>query len=153
MNELLSFEELSNTRIAEIEAPKPLPIGTYEFEIVSGDFREVESDSEKAPIANANFGVRAVEAMGDVDEDELAATDGAWESETLWHRVPVFNRADRFKVVRFAARCGFDVEDFEGDLVELCKGLKGYRFIAYADHRVVDEDVYVNLKSIQSVGE
>jgi len=150
MDDYLSFEDLSNTRVSDIEEPKPHPHGTYLFSIVSGDFKEVESESDKAPVANASFACRAVEAFGDVDEDELAATEGSWESESVWHRIPIFNRADRYKVVKFAATLGFDVEGFDGGLDELCKALTTYRFTAYVDHRIVGDDVYINLKSIKS---
>lgn len=62
------FESLLNTPAEEIEAPKPVPQGSYRAQIMG--FDQIESSQKKTP--GIAFTVRLIEAQDDVDPDALA---------------------------------------------------------------------------------
>lgn len=60
-------EILQNATLGEIEKPKPIPIGGYEAKITKIEFDE--SSKKKTPFARFHFEI--VQALEDVDEDDL----------------------------------------------------------------------------------
>lgn len=68
-----SFESILDTPAAEVERPKPLPIGTYTA-IVKGLYEEGVSSQKKTPFVQFTFALTG--AGEDVDQDELEAMGG-----------------------------------------------------------------------------
>lgn len=63
----MSFKDILKKPIADIKAPPPMPIGTYDFRIKSHEF--VESGKKKTP--GVQFNVVPTRAHDDVSQDEL----------------------------------------------------------------------------------
>lgn len=68
-----SFESILDTPAAEVERPKPLPIGTYTG-IVKGLYEEGTSSQKKTPFVQ--FTIALTSAGEDVDADELEEIGG-----------------------------------------------------------------------------
>lgn len=66
---MASFEELLNRPSANIEAPKPYPVGTYHC-LVDGPPTPEESSQKKTPCRTYKFKIMA--PMGDVDAGQAA---------------------------------------------------------------------------------
>lgn len=62
-----NFEALLNTQADEIEPPKPMPAGSYTFNITRHDLTEV--GEKNTPVCD--FYCKPVAAGDDVDQDEL----------------------------------------------------------------------------------
>ena len=60
-------EILSSAKLGEIEKPKPMPIGSYEANIVKIEFDK--SSQKKTPLVRFHFSI--VQALEDVSEDDL----------------------------------------------------------------------------------
>jgi len=68
-----SFESILDTPAADIERPKPLPIGTYTA-VIKGLYEEGVSSQKKTPFVQFTFALTS--AGEDVDTDELEAIGG-----------------------------------------------------------------------------
>ena len=68
MSELGSFSELADVKGNEVERPKPLPQGHYSC-LITGMWKE---NKAKSGNLSMRFPVKIVEALSDVDADELA---------------------------------------------------------------------------------
>lgn len=68
-----SFESILDTPAAEVERPKPLPIGTYTA-VVKGLYEEGVSSQKKTPFVQFTFALTG--AGEDVDADELEEMGG-----------------------------------------------------------------------------
>lgn len=82
-----SFESILDTPAAEVERPKPLPIGTYSA-VIKGLYEEVISNQKKTPGVQFTFALTS--AGEDVDAEELEAIGGIQDkflknnSTTFW---------------------------------------------------------------------
>lgn len=74
---MASFKDILSKPIAEIKAPPPVPMGTYDWRIVSHEFGE--SAKKKTPFVR--FQVAAISAGEDVDQEALTAFGGIAEAE------------------------------------------------------------------------
>jgi len=68
-----SFESILDTPVANVERPKPMPIGTYDA-IVRGMYEEGVSAQKKTPFVQFAFAITG--AGPDVDEEALEAVGG-----------------------------------------------------------------------------
>lgn len=68
-----NFESILDTPTANVERPKPIPVGTYDA-IVRGLYEEGVSKEKKTPYVQFAFAIMA--ANEDVDADELEAIGG-----------------------------------------------------------------------------
>ena len=63
-----TFESILDTPAADVERPRPMPVGTYEG-VVKGLYEEGVSSQKKTPFVR--FTYTFISAEGDVDEEEL----------------------------------------------------------------------------------
>jgi hypothetical protein len=71
-----SFESILDTPAADVERPKPLPIGTYTA-VIKGLYEEGASSQKKTPFVQFTFALTS--AGEDVDAEELEAIGGITE--------------------------------------------------------------------------
>lgn len=79
----VNFADLANTKVGDVEAPKALPPGHYAA-IITGPMTERRAQSGNL---GAQFPVKLVEALDDVDQEELAEIGGIPEKTyplTFW---------------------------------------------------------------------
>src|ERR1700761_2137776 len=104
-----SFESILDTPAAEVERPKPLPIGTYTA-IVKGLYEEVISNQKKTPGVQFTFALTS--AGEDVDAEELEAMGGITDkflknnSTTFWLTPDSLWRLTEF----LEQACGIDMD-------------------------------------------
>lgn len=71
--EKMNWDDLANTRVAEVERPPLRPVGHY-VGVIAG--KGETGESSKKGTLYVTFPVQVNEALEDVDEDELAAAGG-----------------------------------------------------------------------------
>ncbi len=146
----MDFKDILNTSVDEISQPITIPMGTWRFKIVSGKLKENKHDS--GPIADALFTVTPIEATDDVSEVELEAYSSEMSGDRIFHKVSLWEKRDRWNVVRFLNALGVEFE--EGDtLGKSIANSKNYEFVAYVQHAENDKDPerpYVNLTDIRA---
>src|ERR1700757_2078496 len=64
------FESVLDRTSSDIEAPKPIPVGTYHV-MVQGQYREDKSTKKQTPFVE--FTLKVIAPMEDVDDDALEA--------------------------------------------------------------------------------
>jgi len=112
-----NFESILDMPAADVERPKPLPVGTYDA-IVMGLYEEGISSQKKTPFVQ--FAFTGLTPCDDVDEDDLAAfltaKDGTVKSlasivfknnSTKFYTTP----DSMFRLTDFMTHCGIDQED------------------------------------------
>lgn len=93
------FESLLNVQAEAVEAPKPVPQGTYRAQIIN--YEKVESAQKKTP--GVKFTLRLIEPQEDVDADDLAnfAQSGGVVSEKELSHTFYVTEASRFMLRSF----------------------------------------------------
>lgn len=103
MNDAPNFASILDEAPSEVKLPPPMPTGTYRW-IVQG-WEQGESSRKQTPFVK--FNLKAVEAMDDVDEDELAEVgglEGKTRSLTFYTTEDAIYRLDQFH-----EHCGLDL--------------------------------------------
>lgn len=77
MTELGSFSDLANIKVGDVEAPKPLPTGTYQA-MFTGPMKEHKARSGNLAM---RFPIKLIAATEDVDQEALQAAGGLPEKE------------------------------------------------------------------------
>jgi len=82
-----SFKDILKARGSDIEAPKPVPVGTYRAMI---DATPAKIDEEKGTVTH---GVRLLSAEADVDQERLAEFGGV-SGKVMFHTIWLIPRED-----------------------------------------------------------
>lgn len=107
------FKSVLSQPAAAIERPKPLPIGTYKFIILSYAFAEI--GEKKTPCVE--FTMQASEAADDVNADELKAAGGLDEKKL---KTKLFLTEDAlFRLKEFLIAAGCDDKNGAASLEEM----------------------------------
>lgn len=110
----MSFEDILNKPAAEIDRPKPLPVGTYQW-LVTGLPRFDKSKEKQTPFYE--FAVKCQAALDDVDEESLAnwAEKANGERRQLTDfttRLTFYITEDSiYRLQEFLEHCGIDLDD------------------------------------------
>src|SRR6266700_3967331 len=118
-----TFESILDMPAADVERPKPLPVGIYDA-IVQGLYEEGVSSQKRTPFVKFAFAIQS--ANEDVDEDDLTAyltaKDGSVKAlggvviknnSTVFYTTP----DSMFRLTDFLTDCGIDQE---GKTVRQC---------------------------------
>ena len=109
----MSFEDILNKPAAEIDRPKPLPIGSYTWTVV-GLPRFDKSKEKQTPFYE--FNVKCSGALDDVDEDALAnwarRADGSNRqlSDFATRLTFYITEESVYRLQDFLEHCGIDLE-------------------------------------------
>jgi hypothetical protein len=137
----LNFESLLNISMDTVEKPKPLPVGHYNFLIVSKDLGQ--SKEKKTPFVS--YKVRALAPHDDVDQNDLAAVNN-WNQKEM--KLDFYLTADSmFRLKDFAEHCGVDATGKSvGQLIE---DLMNATFAGQIGHSFGkdNETIYANIVS------
>ena len=111
-----NFESILDMPAADVERPKPLPVGTYNA-IVQGLYEEGVSSQKKTPFVQFAFAIQSADE--DVDEEELdaflTAKDG---SKKALGGIVIKNNSTKFyttgdslwRLTDFLDHCGIEQE-------------------------------------------
>jgi len=134
------FSDILGRSLDEIEAPKTVPTGTWDLEVISAKIKK--NTRESGPVAEFQAVCRLVSAGDDVNEADLMEFgESGMETTRGFFRIPIWERRDEWAIKRFITQT-LKVEDDEVVLAEDMGGaLKGSRFTAYAKHRMNENDV------------
>ena len=145
----VSFEDIFNASMGDIHEPHIFPQGTWALKITSGKL--VKGTIQGGPLGQANFSLIPVEPKDDVAPAELEAV-GDWRELRGFHRIPLFNRADKWNVVTFLKKLGIEYAPADTLGAKVAEA-KGYVFNAYVEHGVNKKDPerpFVNFKNVQA---
>jgi hypothetical protein len=133
------FASLLGQSADEIEKPKPLPMGTFTFQV--GEHRFDESAKKKTPFVE--FKVTPKVAQEDVDEDLLAEVKN-WQEREM--RLTYYLTDDAiWRLKDFLEHCGISTAG--RTLGECVPETAGALVNGYVKHDVNGEDVYANISS------
>jgi hypothetical protein len=124
------FASILDRPATEIERPKPLPPGTYRC-LVKGLPRYDKSSKKQTEFVE--FTLTPTAAESDVNEEDLAAMGGFQGKEIRATYYLTEDAAWRLK--NFLEHCGFDIEDSEHTLREMCEQAAGSEVYATLKHR------------------
>lgn len=103
MTDAPNFSSILDEAPTEVKLPPPMPTGTYRW--IVQNWENTESPKKQTP--GVKFTLKAVEALDDVDEDELnemGGLDGKIRTLTFWTTEDSIYRLDEFH-----EHCGIDL--------------------------------------------
>lgn len=145
---MANFESLLSQNTDEIERPKPLPVGSYQF--IVKDYELGESSQKKTPFVR--FVASPVAPLEDVDQAALQAVN-KWQEKSL--RLDYYLTPDsQYRLKDFLQQLGLTTtgRTFSELLVEA----KGQSFIGHVTHEASTRDpeaVFATIDSTTSATE
>lgn len=103
---MADYDDALNVALGEIEAPLPIPVGTWRLKALSARWKAKQTEDDRDVVL---FGYKAVEPGEDVDADELASAD--WKGTRLWSRVYIEGKADLFGLAQHMRKHGIDLSN------------------------------------------
>lgn len=138
------FSDLLKTKIGDVERPKNRPIGTYIGQVMRvtmfDNSEDFDPSDDKSYLGTVDFYVRPVEALDDVDEDDLAEYGELSEGRPIKVRKFLRSEQDLWGFRKFLENV-FDVdssEDFETGLA----GIRGQMVKGAVTHRVYEDELF-----------
>ncbi len=125
-----SFQELLDTPVNDIEAPKLPPDGSWRLNIATTIIREPKDKNSPGAVL---LGFHLGSPLEDVDADELEAFGDYEEFAMLWNRFRLRDEKDQYYLDKFITTAGGEREG--RSLEEALKGLQGYEVIAQVEHQ------------------
>jgi hypothetical protein len=146
----MSFQDILDRSVDEIEEPGTLPSGTWRFQIISGKLKEGTRDN--GPEAEALFTLKPLEPLDDVNEVELEAFGEQLDGTRAFHKIAIWDRRSEWDVIRFLNTAGVELEQGAklGDSVAASKNYEVTAYVTHAENEKDPEHPYVNLSSFQS---
>jgi hypothetical protein len=133
-----NFGTILDRPASEFKRPKPLPVGTYQC-VITGLPRNDKSSKKGTEFVE--FSLRPVEAMSDVDEEDLKAM-GGFENKTLrvtfWLTEEAGWRLGKFLVDDLK----IEPEDEDGEeksFRQMCSEVQNRQVLAYVKHQASDD--------------
>lgn len=144
-----SFADILNRPATEVEAPKPLPVGTY-LASVKGlpEFNKVGQQDRDV----ADFTLVLIQAEDDVDAEDLEAYGKTIQGREM--RARFFLTEDAlYRLKDFMEKCGIDVTDKKKTLAQLINDVPGSQVKVYVTHRPNQDgsQIYNEIKSYAGV--
>lgn len=140
-----NFEALLNTSMDEVEKPKPLPVGHYQFLVTAKELGQ--SKEKKTPFVS--YKCRVMAPLEDVDQDTLSAVKN-WNEKEL--KLDFYLTPDSmFRLKDFAAHC--QVESSGKSAGQLIDDLLNASFVGQVGHSLSPRDnetVFANIVSTQA---
>ena len=136
------FQELLNKKASEVEPPKALPAGVYQFQIEKSEFGK--SRQKQTPFVE--FMCRATEPFEDVDDESLEEYGGLSDKSKL--RITFYITEDSlFRLTNFFEHLG--LEEGDKSINELIPDCPGQVFLGTVSHELSQdgETVYANISS------
>lgn len=137
-----NFTDILNKPASAIEAPKPLPQGTY-LCMVNGQ-AEIKKIGQKETLA-AIFQLKPLQPQEDVDASALSEQGGIGE-RTIRHTLFLTEDA-AYRAKEFLDHCGLDVED-GSTLGQLIAQTPGKQLLVQVGHRPSQDgtQLYLDIK-------
>lgn len=139
-----NFNEVLSKPAAQVEKPKPLPVGHY-ICIIDGPFKPGETKDGKGL---AEFRLKPLQPDADVDMSELAHSGGLG-TRTLRHTLWL-EEESQFRIKEFGTICGLDVDNMT--LGQILTEVTGRQIKAKVKH-VPSQDgsqIYANVESVHA---
>ena len=148
----MSFADIANRQVEDIQEPKTIPSGTWRLQIVSGKLKEGRNVDAGGPVAEVLFALRPVEATNDVNEAEFEAFADQLEGALVYHKIAIWDKRSEWNVLRFLGTAGVELEQ-GASFVESIEAAKGFEVAAYLSHGENPNDPdhpYVNVENVQA---
>lgn len=153
---MAQFADILDRAPTEVEKPKTMPVGSYTC-LVKGLPRFDVSEKKKTPFVE--FTLQFLSPHDDVDQDDLRAALTKKTGET----VPLNAKTIRntfyltedalFRLNTFLEHLGFDIDDAESNLRQMCNEAQGKQVGVQIKHGASEdgETVYANIARTFSV--
>jgi len=148
----MTYEDILNRKVGDVEEPVKIPMGTWEFTIISGKIKP--NTREKGPLAEALFTVKPEHALDDVSVEDLDDFRDKMESTRGYHRIAIWDRSSEWNIIRFLETAGLTLDDEDEALDKAVERARGARFVARIDHAHNEKDVenpFVNFMDVVAV--
>lgn len=134
----------------QVEAPKPLPAGSYVFNVNSREFDKANNEKKTQLV---RFDVSPIEALPDVDQEALALVTANKSLNEIHSRHELYITPDAlFRVKEFAEHCGIDSDGVSiGEQIEQCPGRQFVGVVAHTISKKDGKTVYANIVSTAAV--
>lgn len=144
-----NFTDILNKPAASIEAPKPLPVGTYLCLVDGpGEMGKIGKDQTDC----VNFKLKCAQAQPDVDQAQLveALKGASLQDKTIRHRLFI-TEAAAFRLRKFLEDCG--IEAGTKSLGEMISEAPGHQVMVTLGHRSSDDGqmVYMEVKDTAKI--
>lgn len=150
MTDINSFEDILDMPMDKVEKPKPLPQGNYVFQVAAFKFDKTKPQDGKEATQFVEFTMAVVEALEDVDQEELEASGGITkpdDSAKTMRKEFYITQAALYRLKDFAADVlGLDVTGMS--IAETIEAMKFQQFVGNVVHNPAKNDpttVYANL--------
>ena len=140
---MVDFSKLADTKLAEVEAPRPIPVGTYIGHIDGvpkfGEARFKDKETGEAPpVITVTYAL--LEAQDDVDAEELDESGGLrldnGKSRTITQDFICNGGKIPFRFKKFLE--SFEVDE-NSSIAEACESIAGESVIVSVSHRSGDD--------------
>jgi hypothetical protein len=140
-----NFQEVLSQPAAEIEKPKPLPVGHY-ICIIDGPFKPGETKDSKGFV---EFKLKPLAPDADVDMEELSSQKGIGIRTlryTLW-----LEDESRWRIVEFGEKLGLDAKSMT--IGQILSEATGRQIKAKVKHTVSADgtQIYANVESVHAI--
>ena len=133
---MTSYTDILNRPAQEIEAPKPLPTGTY-LAVVTGLPVQSNVGEKETPVYD--FPIQIIQAMDDVDEDQIKEWSGKSGKELRGANAPrsrfFLTEGAVFMLKDFINACGINT-DTNKSLNELINEVPNSKVLISIKHRM-----------------